>query len=1211
MSAWSKILPLSALILITCGTAPSLALAKPAGFCLECHSSRYLQSLKDSSPVWDRSIYQARVELCPGIRSLSEENSFTESRIVRINAILKRLEQDGWAMNSSRKKVFQIAESFSRLKNDEIAAASQFARESSGLRIALQKVYEEAIRYRTETSQRRLIGVGILAFIAVMVLLGIGLDKLDRMGKTILLFLLIGGSLPFNACSLGPTEPTKKSPAQEQLEQLLSVATQVSSGVEEGFYRSILLAQVAREWAPIDPEGSDRAFQLAWKMAWNNLEEAGKLRPIQENLSRWSDRTEAKKKEINYDTLLDLRDELRNSVGRAWALRAIAEEWVQASEKKGRSALEVASQIAGQIRDPEIRDRDLKSIAEAWGRIDEKRAGEISRSIADPLLRSLTLMNLAQASRNQDSARNLISEAWKTAQSIPSFQLQSRSLARISAAGGKMLPREKEFWADQMTVQIKKLKDWRLRSSVLQDVISEWAPVHREQAERWTASIPAEFSEGRAYSFILLSQRPGVPRAQAIILLKKALAETKGITDSFESERIKSLAGKGLAKIEPQSTLRLLSQIEDPFYRSEMLGEMAGQLSRQEPKGALELAEEIPLEAFRLQMTVKIIGPRMGPDRERVYQIYREALRAAQSISDPYARSLSLIELGKNWGHIEKGREDFPFEAALKSVGQISSASNQAEILEAPAASWKNFDPARGQAVLERIDPSVGRARRSAAEVRLWSKTDPIGAEQWADGIPSSFAYDKSMALKEVAVNLKKGKPQAALGVLEKALQQALALPEGPRRSKLLSELAAELAFLDREWTLRIIPQLSDRQVRDHLLTEIGTLWAREDPLQALKAAREIPEGSLRVPIYQKAADGAVQKFSRTKTDEEKPALISALVALGLGREKAKKEALQAVPFFAQALEEIEKVTDPLTKSHLWGVLAAEWAPIDEQKALKVAEKISSQAFSEPFSYALLQVGDHYKKWNRKEAQNIFQKALWATDNLGDASLRAQRLLQLARQWRGIDQEKGKEVPNRAEREARSINISAEGIPILAQILQTQVTWEPENSLSISRNAGSFTLQTSTLLEGAKVLQEKSIQEGVKALEKALQSAQKEKNYRLMGEVAAAWYSLSPQKGLEILQQIEARDVRIETLRQMAMPKGYNPREEARELLDRATNEALAVDGLTHKVQSLKEIGDVWSGIDKERAKATYLKIYQIISQEDQVSRHSQRANTR
>ena len=371
MRPWPKILLLGA-ILTTSGVVSSSALAKSAGFCLECHSSSYLQSLKSSFPARDRSVYQARLAPCPGIRSLSEEFFFTESRIVKINEILKVLEQEGWATEALKKRTSQTAESFFQLKNSEITAVSQLARDSSALRSVLQKVYDQTIQARAESSHRWLIGVGVLLFIGVMVLLGVGFRKLNRMGKALLLFLLIGGSLSFLSCSSSPVEPAKKSPAQEQAEQFLSVATQTSSRVEEGFYCSILLAQMAGEWSQIDPTGAEQAFQLAWKMALKNQEETGKLRSLQEACLPMARPNRSQKKKVNYDTVLDLRDEIRNTEGRTWALRAVAEEWVRANEKKGRPALESASQKAQEIKDPEILDRDLKSIAEAWGGLDEQ-----------------------------------------------------------------------------------------------------------------------------------------------------------------------------------------------------------------------------------------------------------------------------------------------------------------------------------------------------------------------------------------------------------------------------------------------------------------------------------------------------------------------------------------------------------------------------------------------------------------------------------------------------------------------------------------------------------------------------------------------------------------------------------------------------------------------------------------------------------------------
>jgi len=63
----------------------------------------------------------------------------------------------------------------------------------------------------------------------------------------------------------------------------------------------------------------------------------------------------------------------------------VAEEWGRLGFPKGGSALQSASQETLKIEDKEIRDQELKPLAEAWIGIDEERAIEFSRSIRDPL----------------------------------------------------------------------------------------------------------------------------------------------------------------------------------------------------------------------------------------------------------------------------------------------------------------------------------------------------------------------------------------------------------------------------------------------------------------------------------------------------------------------------------------------------------------------------------------------------------------------------------------------------------------------------------------------------------------------------------------------------------------------------------------------------------------------------------------------------------
>jgi hypothetical protein len=1184
MRFWLKILS-AGMLGLTIGAFPATAPAKPAGYCLECHPSGSLPDSSLSGMTSDRSVYLAKLDPCPGLRSASEEMFFTESRATKIREILQTLGKEGWSTEILGRKADQTSESLSRLKSSRIQSTLELVRESSALRSALQKIYDQTVQKRTESDRRWLIGIGVLCFIALLILLGVGFRKLARMGKIGLLILLVGGSLSLASCSSGPSEQAQKSPAQESLDQSLSVAGQAAGKMEEGFYQSILLAQLARHWSQLDPAAAERAFRLAWEMALTYRQDGEKLRFFEERVARYPDRSAAVKQKVNYDTALDLRDELRNVDSRTWALRAVAEEWAKADQKRGGQALEDASRKTEEIKDPEIRDRDLKSLAEAWAPLDENRARVISGSMADPFLKSLALTRMALSARTKEKAANLLREALETAQSISSPYPQAQALMRISAAAARVLPQEKNSWAEQAIARIQKLKNPELREAGLQEMIFLWASVDGEMAERWAGELKPEQAEARAYAFLQLSLKPGIPREKAKTLLFKALEEAKRTPDAYESGKIMSQVGRELVKVDLQSALDVVEQVQDLSYRSEILAAIAESLSRKDPAKALDLAGKIPLEEMRASAMVEIIGWGAREDRRKMLSLYQETFQAAQAIPDPYTRALTLIDLGKEWGGMEKGKEIGPLEMALKTTEAIPNLSARAEVLEILAAAWKPFNPDTAPVIMGRIDPSVTGVKKTVADVRLWAKTDPAKAGKWAESLPDSFPYEKAVALKEVAANWKKSQPKAALGLLEKALQMVPFIPEGARKNRIPAELAAEAASVDKEWTIRWISQVPDPSLRDLLCKGAGKFWATEDPAQALKAAQEISESSLRMELYHKAAEGAAKK-----------GLISFLSPWAAGIEKAKREGLEAVPFYEGALQGIEKVTDPKERAYLLGALAADWSGIDEKKALQIVEKIPANEFPEPNSYALLQIAAQYAKWSRKEAETLFPKVLSAAEKISDPSLRAQRMLQIARQWKLINPEKGKEVLGKAMVEARKG--SSPSPDVILAILQTQVSWEPEKSGSIAKSAGSAAMQARIFLEGSKVLRARLIDEKTKILEKALALARKEKNERLMGDVAAAWFALVPRKGLEILGEMQTRDLRVQTLRRMAQGNGSLPGEEARRLLDQAADEAAKTGGAKEIIQLLNEVASDMVPFDKDRARATYLKAYQIAEKE-------------
>jgi hypothetical protein len=1007
----------------------------------------------------------------------------------------------------------------------------------------------------------------------------------------------MAGIFSLASCTPPPPDSLKKSPGQERLEQSLSVATQITGQIEEAFHQSCLLAEMSREWSRIDPAASEKGFQLAWQMALAARERARQAQVLREIASRWPDEAKASQDKVHFNTVLDLRDELQAIQGRTWALRAVAEEWVQANPRGGRLALEFATGEALAMSDPEIRDRELRSIAEAWAGVDGMRSLDISRSISDPLFKAMALTRIALFGGDRGRAGDLLNEAWRLMEKSPPSHSQAKTAIGISAMAVRLFPQSRKDWLDRTLLQIQRLKDGQPRAFAMQELVLHWAPIDFEQVRQLTLEIPPAYPEERAFALIHLAKGKGVPKAKAMTLLKEAHAEALRISDPFEAQKARALILLGLSHLDPRGALQLLSRVEDSFHRSEVLGALALQISERDKGRALELAQTIPLEPFRMRIDTQVLGAWIGREKGEVDALYQEALQATTAIADPYTRALFLIETAKNWGRIERGKGPRVLELALASSERISTPWMTTGIIAAIAEGLRGEDPAKARLLLDGIEPSLLRIRRAISEIQRWAPVDPQRAKELAEAFPPDFPYEKAMALGEAAGGMKRTDPRGAFDLYERALDQILNLPLGYQVRKTLVSLVSELARLDKERTLRRIQEVSDLETRDLLLKEAGGLWAEEDPLFAMKAAQGVAEGALRVALYQRMADRlAKQPFPPARVGTDLPGRM-ALTHWGLGREKAKKEESQAVPHYEKALQEIRKISNPAEQSFLLSSLAADWAALDEEKALQVAETIPSN-LPEPLSGALLQVGIQLKKWNRKGAEDVFQKTVSAAVRIQDSGVRAKRLFKTGQQWQEINHERGEEVLRMAEKEARKGPASEERARLLAEILLARSINFRVNSQGLStlfQSGDSPSVRARVLIDQARIQSERTVEESMKTLERAVQYAQKTRNDRLMAELAPLWYILDPGKGLDLCNQIGSRELQIKVLCGVAQRPGAGRKEESRPLLERAIEEALRVQGERGKIESLRAIAGILVNIDKERAKAVYQIAYQVV----------------
>jgi len=1170
----------------------SSAHSKSAFFCLQCHS----EARMEAGPFWERvegqSVYQTKMDPCPAIRSAAQEIFFTEKRFYQLHPRIERIEKEGWGGIPLRQGAAEASFAFDPRGSRGMASVSALEREAFSIRSSIQKIYERTVALTEETSFRELIGFGGIGFLSLLFFLWVALRKLAGWAapKGLILWLGAGLAAGLTSCASPVPEPPKKTLAQERVERIAEIATRHLGRMEDLFYQSALLASVAREWASVDGPGAEKAFQLAWDMALAARKSEEELRTLREVSENWKDEESARKDGVNWETILDLRDELRRMDARTWGPRAVAEQWMEVNAKQGKAALEKATQEAFAISDAGIRDEALFAIAGAWAGKDVPRCLEVARSIQDPYLKAMAMI-LGMGRENRPgrapSGKDLLEEAWKIATEIPDPYARIKAQAKISSAAAKDFPDQKGLWADRIFGEIQKIPNPLLQSMATHTVVREWASIDPMVAERWAAGISLSQPAVRAYALLELGRVQRLSAEKSTALLKGVIAEANRVEEPFEAEKLKTLAVMELSKKNFPEAIAILLEIQDPYFRSQILSQWARERAAENPRKAMEWAMKIPLAPQRHRVMLGLIGQTIEADHRRVSTFFEEAYRTARKIPNAYRKSLFLVELAKDWEGWEKGKAAAVLEEALQSAERIASPEQKAEALERIAAGFQDFDRPRAQRIQEWYDPRAIRVSRIVEEVRILAKAEPERAHRMAQSIPGDFPVQKASALREAAVGSKTAQPSLAQKAMEEALELLLALDDTDRRMKLLSQWVTEAAAIEPAKTFERIRKISEGPLRDGLLKDAGFIWAGKNPDLARKAALEIAEGSTRFLLYQKMAEKAPQW---SPSEEMKP-LLAFLLPWGEGRQKAKKEETEALPFYERAYEALGRISDGKERANLQSLLAADWAAVDEGKGLRIAETIPESS-TEPLSFALLKVGAQLAKWDRKEGERILEKARVATLAIGDPTIRARRLLQLSLEFYGLDAEKGKSTLRSASAEAEKAGAPGKiSGNWLKEILSQQVRWGEKIPSSPEGEFLPWIAQA--LLEGGKHFAQRFKEENLDPLEKAWQFAQSQKNSKLMGEAAAVWMKVSPSKGLDLLNQIESPEIRIDILHRAGREKGEKNRPEAIRYLELASQEALKINSLASQLEALRSIGRTCASLDREKAKEIYRKAYQ------------------
>lgn len=1140
--------------------------ARGEKICQECHSQKFLRQNFTGSletiVYREQSVYQAKLNPCPGIRSGAEDLFFTESRLQKYRAILSAENKGQIKVQELNKIIRQIEAELEILKKERMSSPAELTKSTAALRLSLQKVYDQIWQIRTEKEKRWLIGVGSLIFLVFFCLLLFALKKLTDLGKIPVIIIFLSLSLGLGSCSEKLGE-APKSKGQERLEQALVIAQKKVKEIEEAYQKIILLIDLAKEYGQVDPSGAKQIWKLARKIATNIKEQSKEFIPQLEMV-----RSALPAEKINPDAISELQEKMDQIQGSIFLLRHLAEEWLTVNLKEGRQVLEIVTDEVGRLPPGELRDRELKALAEIWGTLEKGEALKLINKIKDPFLRATGLGRLALLHPDAEQAIVLLQGAVQESFRIPQSWRQVQILIRLSAWGAQIKQEEGEKYAELTWKKIEELGDQQLQSWAGQEMIKKWAPINSPKAETWLKKIPEKFAESRVYSLWHLARPTSLsPRLD---YLHQALAEAKKIDDEYERGKLSALVLEDLLRLDPREAFKNLRELKDLHLFAQRKAKILGAMATADKGGGLKLVQNIAEEEIRYPLILELLKDLWPHQKRELLNLYKEAFQLANYISVPYQRWLILRELSEGWGRLDANGKIACLKEAARTVTQIPSGQ-KAEVLSYLAASWKSLDEEKSRGFLEKHAHETYGPQNILEEIRLWGKLDIKRAEALAQTLGEEFLFQKIQAYKEIARFLKEEKLQEAWKYLEMAWQEAQKVSPN---FQIMMELVKEGTAVNKRGVSELISQIPVRRQRDLLLQELGKTLLKTGQIPDLETvwqiSREIADTSLVLDLYEK-----IGMLIKTKKGEQ-------------GLSKSFRAGLWILQNWSAPKEKVEEellqISDQKIKARLLAFWATNLSRTDEEEALPIAQKISG-IDQEAYSFALYKIGSQLRKWNREKGRNVLEQALRATEKIKAGDLKIERTHQLVKEIYYLDQ-------NLAQSMLRKL--STDSPSVAKDLLLTLVEWNPHMTKKISQEGNNPYDQAQIILRGVEVLMTKGWAENNKLLEAAAQWAKKIDNARWQGEVTEILILGAEQKAWEIWQQIRDPEERVKILIRVGQRKNYLPPEETNKILEKALAETLKMTDVNKRIKFMVEIARYWMPQDKQKGKGILSQAYHI-----------------
>jgi hypothetical protein len=429
------------------GTIPALAnnqLAsqpnyQPSNYCVSCHSIG--DPRLEHPTAWVGGVAHNSVSPCPAANQVQEEIYYTERMLLAIDRAYDTVPANvDLSRNDAR--LAAAGQSYSRLLDAPVESLEAFSTEAAKVRYRLGKIYTTINQYIEAAKRTRVLwwGVGVTAVMIVSFAwgwsnarkaIGSQTEKTPKSTKyyisrgLLLLLLFVLFALPIFRV---PTAPVEETSVEDQERQTsIDEAGRAALTADRELSRAWVLAVIGADWSERSPEAAESLLDEALVSASEAEINQAALWGISQ--SAW----EAGRAETDMQAKADLAaTDLDATRGRAWALRLIAESWVEVDVQRAGEIFEMAAEQAKLAVSP-YDQLDLRAIAVAWAKIDPEQGTELAQKITDPALKAWALREIAVNSGDA----SLFEDAAQSASAVEDPIQQARALREVALASGK------------------------------------------------------------------------------------------------------------------------------------------------------------------------------------------------------------------------------------------------------------------------------------------------------------------------------------------------------------------------------------------------------------------------------------------------------------------------------------------------------------------------------------------------------------------------------------------------------------------------------------------------------------------------------------------------------------------------------------------------------------------------------------------------------